>query len=219
MISQFDMLRLLINHSDLDFKYLRTVGGAIGADFVDEAMATKAVSLAQDANWIVTVNQRGKIAIEPTVPEPAMVSAGTKLYHVSDRWNLEDILANGLKPGSGGNTTIGRGYAPRVHLAVRMRDAFQFTHFQITKRSDFVDGKPISPGFPKKFVDLDLFEVTSSNSHSFFRDHHFEGKGVWSDALIPAENLHLVKNEEWHQLYKKMYPEDSDLYCEVRPLQ
>lgn len=208
MANQVEMLRVLLQEADLDFNSLKTAGGAISARLASDKMVDRVVELAKLSGWIVSRNAQGHIALEPEQRTAEPLLTGTKLYHVSDTPKRASILKAGLEPRGGGNTSLNRSYPPRVHLAVKLRDAFQFIHCQISRYPNMLNSIPTSEWRPRKLEELDLFEVTAVAKASYFNDDHFDGRGLWTETLIPASNLILLRPSDWHPLYEQMYPED-----------
>lgn len=212
MTSQIDMIRILLDDPNLTITKLRTQGDGITVVFADPSMNTIAVASAEGNEWLATRNQANSIAIEPANPSPVRQFTDAVMYHVADRINRGSILSSGLKLGHGGNTILDRGYAGRVHLAVQIRDAFQFLHFQISKLPNYTYGVSPSTKFPKLFAEIDIFSVKTPTGTQLYDDHHFDGRGVWLDQAIPSEQLNLLTANEWHPLFKEMYPDDERFY-------
>jgi hypothetical protein len=210
MTKQIDLLRILLNREDLIIQRVKTIGEAMSLDFAEESMAELAIDLGAQSGWITTRNEGGRIAIEPKHRAPVPILAATKLFHVSDAPSRRSINLTGLEPRCGGNTSLNRSYPERVHLAIRMRDAFQFAHRQIAALPNVKSGVATSGWRPKDFGHLDLYEVTPIAGADYFNDDHFDGQGVWRATAIPASNVRLIEDADWRPLYRQMYLEDFD---------
>ena len=199
--TQIDLIRFLVNDERLRFKKLRTVGEAIMAELETPQMAADAVQAAKSHNWICTRQNGSTISIETGQPISQTLMFPATFYHVSWVSSRSKIIEDGLKPQTGGNTSLQRSYPPRLHLAVNMRDAFQFIHHQMKS-------SPTTTSVRCTIADFDLYKVPFASDWPHYVDDHFEGRGVWIDFDVPASDINLLNAKVWHSLYRAMYPED-----------
>lgn len=209
MTDHVAVLSQLLGDPSLQFREIRADPSGIRMVLDDPAMATLVDTLATNATWIVTRSAGTNVAIEPRYTLVRPVFAGTPLFHVSDCANQSSILANGIQLGQGGNTTLNRGYPPRTHLAIRLGDALAFIYSQVTRRPpvSFVGGVLTTSARtlqPRLLNDLDLYEV-SAPAADYYQDSHFAG-GIWTETIIPPQDLKLVPHSWWLPIYQTLYP-------------
>ncbi|MDT0507167.1 hypothetical protein [Novosphingobium sp. MMS21-SN21R] len=201
MITQVEMLRLLLGEANLDFARLKTIGNAVSAETRTEAMALEVERLALTNGWIQTRLTGTTVSIEPATPEIQILFTDSVLYHVSYKEHRDFIADVGLKPGTGGNTSLKRSYPPRLHLVAFLRDAFQFIHHQLKPSSAHVRGARL-------FDTLDIYEVRVKCGFEYYNDDHFDGRGLWITSGVPHSDLTLVDPKAWHDLYQSTFPDD-----------
>lgn len=173
-------------------------------------------TIADEAGWLISRSANGHLAIESPRPPVMPVLPGSELFHVSDRSARDEILQEGLQPRTGGNTSFGRGYPPRVHLCIRFAAAIMFVRHQTTARAPFQQLmetlEAASPRIePRELEDLDIYAVTIPGGVTFFEDSHFENGGVWTESAISNTCLRLLEPEEWQPLYSRLYPPPPSL--------
>lgn len=96
-----------------------------------------------------------------------------KLYHASPISNKEDILKNGIKLGTGGQTYLNRTYSPRIYLATSLIGAYDI-QLNFNSHTD---------------LDYIIFEIdTNKLSGHFYEDSKY-AHGIWTDKPISKDAI------------------------------
>ncbi len=205
-MSQIELLRLLLNDPRLEFEELRTVGNALTGCTQTQSMAKIAIRLADDHSWISTREGSRYFAVEPAHPTPETRLFASKFYHVSERSFYDDIQQTGLKPTSGGHTSLGRSYAPRLHFTVWLKDALQFVHIKTSRPSPDATGTVRC----RTLDEIDIYHATLPADLELFNDDLFDGRGVWTKMAVPTAEVSILDRKDWEPVHWAMYSELVD---------
>lgn len=209
MTSHVEILHELLNNDSIEIDEVRASPCGIKLLLADSLMSPRVEKIAADAKWLVTRQRERQIALEPRYGVECCVPEGTTMFHVSDQTRRCNILAEGLVPQTGGNTTLLRTYPLRSHVCSEFIDALRFARHQCTARPSvhFDENGVVSGGKavgPRSLDDLDLYRLRSPSGARYYQDSHFSG-GLWTEESFPPELVELVEPADWKPLYRNLY--------------
>ena len=149
-------------------------------------------SIASNNGWTANQSEDGSYFLEPI--NCPIGAVGSSLFHVTNIQNINPILLNGLKKGSGGTTWMKRGYTPRIYFATSLVDAFLFLDSKALGRA------PIGGPGNLEAADLQSWEIIAIAAE--LPEYPIDAwmmTAVWIEKDIPPEKLRVVLG--WREAY------------------